>query len=109
VRSYYRHQRRHSFYDLVGRQDITADVDFRALSLHGARAGFDCLVYTGLGPLLRAMGAGDELARLRAEAAGSLDKDIEASALAALVEDGSLGDTFKVMVQVREAPRVPQR
>ena len=109
VRSYYRHQRRHSFYDLVGRQDITADVDFRALALHGARAGFDCLVYTGLGPLLRALGAGDELARLRAEAVGSLDKDIEAAALAALVEDGGLGDTFKVMVQVREAACDPAR
>jgi SAM-dependent MidA family methyltransferase len=88
----------------VGRQDLTADVDFRALALHGAQAGFDCLVYTSLAAFLRGMGAGEELDHLRAQAARSLDRDMEASALEALMVPGGLGESFKVMVQVREGP-----
>lgn len=104
VRCYYRHQRRASPYDVVGRQDITADVDFRALALHGARAGFECLVYTSLAVFLQAMGLQQELDGLRSQAASSLDRDMEAGALAALLDEGGIGGTFKVMVQVREGP-----
>ncbi|MHB0981532.1 MAG: SAM-dependent methyltransferase [Thermoleophilia bacterium] len=57
LRGYYRHHVTRDPYQYVGRQDLTADVDFRALALHGEALGFEPVLYTTLAAFLRAAGA----------------------------------------------------
>jgi SAM-dependent MidA family methyltransferase len=102
VRGYFRHQPVSDPYARVGRQDLTADVDFRALDLHGRGIGFETVLYTSVAALLLADGGEEELRALRASAGGSLEADREASILEALLDDEGLGGAFKVMLQVRE-------
>lgn len=103
LRAYYRHQRRTDPYDAVGRQDLTADVDFRAMAVHGARLGLECLLLTTVAALLSAFGGAAELESLEEEDY-SLARDMAASSLEALLRPGGAGGLFKVMVQVREPP-----
>ncbi len=103
LRGYYRHRVTDDPYQAVGRQDLTADVDFRALDRHGAAVGLECVVYTTLATFLKGMGAIDEAERLLETAHESLEVDQEVTALAKLLDEGGLGGEFKVMVQVGEA------
>jgi SAM-dependent MidA family methyltransferase len=102
LRGYFRHQLVTDPYLRVGRQDLTADVDFRALDLHGREAGFETALYTSVATLLLADGGETELRALREEAGISLDADREATVLEALLDEEGLGGAFKVMLQVRE-------
>jgi SAM-dependent MidA family methyltransferase len=102
VRGYFRHQLETDPYARIGRQDLTADVDFRALDLHGRRAGFETVLYTTVADLLKAGGGEDTLRVLRERAATSLQSDRRASMLEKLLDGEDLGGAFKVMLQARE-------
>lgn len=102
VRGYFRHQLETDPYARVGRQDLTADVDFRALDLHGRRAGFETVLYTTVADLLKAGGGEDMLRVLRERAVASLQIDRRASILQKLLDGEDLGGAFKVMLQARE-------
>ncbi len=102
VRGYFKHQLTGDPYARVGSQDLTADVDFRALGLHGTESGFETVLFLTVAGFLQAAGAEEELSRLRKEAAGSLDADREAAVLAALLDPEDVGGVFKVMLQVKE-------
>ncbi|MHB9148535.1 MAG: SAM-dependent methyltransferase [Thermoleophilia bacterium] len=103
LRGYVRHQTTRDVYRNVGRQDLTADVDFRALALHGANLGYECVFYAPLASFLRAAGAGEELPGAGGMAEPySLDTDIRAAPLASLLDLNGVGGLFKVMLQVRE-------
>ena len=102
VRGYFRHQLETDPYARIGRQDLTADVDFRALNLHGRRAGFETVLYTTVADLLRAGGGEDTLRALNERAAVSLQIDRRASMLHKLMDGEGLGGAFKVMLQARE-------
>lgn len=99
-RGYYRHLLTKDPFRLVGRQDLTADVDFRALDVHGRALGLETVLFTPLATFLRAGGGGDELARLAQEAQRSLEADAAHAVLAALLDEDGLGGSFKLMVQV---------
>jgi SAM-dependent MidA family methyltransferase len=103
IRAYYRHQRRADLYDAVGRQDLTADVDFRALALHGGQLGFESVLFIPVAALLAGLG-GPEPGTPPHLGTGeySLESDAQESLLAALLSPDDLGGLFKVMVQVRE-------
>ncbi|MFH1833774.1 MAG: SAM-dependent methyltransferase, partial [bacterium] len=102
LRGYFRHQLVADLYARVGHQDLTADVDFRALDAHGREAGFETVLYTSVAALLHAGGGEEELHALRMGAGESLDADREATVLEALMDEEGLGGSFKVMLQVRE-------
>lgn len=102
VRGYFRHQLVTDPYARVGHQDLTADVDFRALDLHGRETGFETVLFTSVAALLLADGGEEELSALRARAGDSLEADREAAVLEALLDREGLGGSFKVMLQVRE-------
>ena len=102
VRGYFKHQLASDPYERVGSQDLTADVDFAALDLHGRELGFETVLFATVAGFLTAAGGGEELERLRGEAAGSLDADREAAMLAALLDPDDVGGVFKVMLQVKE-------
>lgn len=106
LRGYFRHQATNDPYLRVGRQDLTSDVDFRALDIHGRAVGFETILFTTLATLLRADGAEQTLVGLEDQVGrggdGSLDADKEATVLRALLEEEGLGGAFKVMLQVKE-------
>jgi SAM-dependent MidA family methyltransferase len=106
LRGYFRHQLVSDPYVRVGRQDLTADVDFRALDVHGRQAGFETVLFASVADLLRANGGDERLEALRREAArpsqAALDADQQAAVLEGLLDSRGLGGAFKVMLQVKE-------
>jgi len=106
VRGYFKHQMVADPLLRAGSQDLTADVDFAALDLHGRLAGFETVLFTTLAAFLRGGGAEDELRALRdgtAETASdTLEADRQATVITNLLDEGDLGGAFKVMVQVKE-------
>ncbi len=110
VRGYFKHQMVLDPLARAGRQDLTADVDFAALDLHGRGEGFETVLFTTLAAFLRGGGAEDELRVLRSgsEAARPdpapdvLEADRQATVLQNLLDERDLGGAFKLMVQVRE-------
>ncbi len=121
VRGYFKHQLVLDPLARAGRQDLTADVDFAALDLHGRNEGFETVLFTTLAGFLRGGGAEDELRALRETLAGTasdplgalqpgvatsepdpLEADRQATVLANLLDEDDLGGAFKLMVQVRE-------
>lgn len=100
VRGYFRHQLVSDLYARAGAQDLTADVDFRALDLHGRDAGLETVLYTTVAAMLRGDRGLERLEKLEKEAGSCLEADRRASALRALLDDESLGQAFKVMLQV---------
>ena len=121
VRGYFKHQMVLDPLARAGRQDLTADVDFAAVDLHGRQHGFETVVFTTLAAFLRGGGAQAELEALRGdptapglrgkavlqtpnpgEAADVLEADRQATVIHNLLDESDLGGAFKVMVQVRE-------
>lgn len=107
LRGYLHHRTTGDPYRAVGRQDLTADVDFRALDLHGEEVGLECILFATLGAFLRGMGGLEEAEALSRAAADSLDSDLAATVLGALLDDAGLGGEFKIMVQVGEKSAAP--
>ena len=101
-------------YVRVGRQDLTADVDFQALDHHGRRAGFETVLYTMLAGLLRADGADRQLEKLLTAAARptqrALRSDRQASALEQLLDQqgrgGAEGDDVGQRIQIASQIRL---
>ena len=126
IRGYFKHQLVLDPLARPGRQDLTADVDFAALDLHGRQHGFETVLFTTLASFLRGGGAEAELEALRAgtampapgdadalEAPGLdgaadalkadvLEADRQATVIENLLDERDLGSAFKLMVQVRE-------
>ena len=106
IRGYFRHQLALDPYIRVGLQDVTADVDFRAMDLHGREAGFETVLFTTVAALLTADGGGERLAYLLERATSpsgeALEADHEAQVLAGLLDPQGLGGAYKVMLQVRD-------
>jgi SAM-dependent MidA family methyltransferase len=103
LRGYYRHHVTRDPYQYVGRQDLTADVDFRALALHGEARGFETVLFTTLAAFLHTAGAREEV---RPESKGgegyTLQADMDDAPLVGLLDADGLGGLFKVMLQVKE-------
>jgi SAM-dependent MidA family methyltransferase len=106
LRGYFRHQLVDDPYARVGSQDLTADVDFRALDLHGREKGFETVLFTTVAALLQGDAGEDRLSELlqcaNLPTSDALQADREARVLEALLDSEGLGGAFKVMLQVRE-------
>ncbi len=64
LQCYWRHQRHNDPYINIGRQDITAHVDFTALERWGELRGLNQVGFTQQGLFLMALGLGDRIATL---------------------------------------------
>ncbi|MCX8033061.1 MAG: SAM-dependent methyltransferase [Thermoleophilia bacterium] len=107
LRGYFRHRRVEDILVRVGRQDLTADVDFRALDVHGRLLGYETLFCVTLAEFLRGdsvVHGGEVVARR--SALEFLEADRRATILQALLDPADLGGAFKVMLQAweRSAP-----
>jgi len=101
---YYRHTLNDDPYARVGRQDMTAHVDFGALERAGARAGLATLGLTTQGEFLTALGLGELLVAERAP--GSASRDYAGylagrTAVLALIDPRGMGG-FRVLAQGRD-------
>ena len=98
VQTYYRHTQGDSPYRRIGRQDITAHVDFTAIMDEGRAAGLSPLGYVTQCRLLERLGIRRMLERLRTSDLTQRERDANRLAMMELIRPDGLGG-FKVLVQ----------
>lgn len=99
LQCYYRHRRHDNPYIHIGRQDITAHVDFTALELWGELCGLHNIGFTEQGLFLMALGLGDRIAALSTSSDRSIQQLLQRrEALHQLIDPLGLGG-FGVLVQ----------
>ena len=96
--SYYRHTDAHSPYQRVGRQDMTAHVDFTALIEEGRAAGLRPVFLTNQAEFLHSLGFNEMEMSVRESDWDREKKSANLSAMRDLVNPNGLG-RFKVLVQ----------
>ncbi len=99
LQCYYRHLHHNNPYINIGRQDITAHVDFTALQRWGEMCGLDNLGFTQQGLFLMALGLGERIAALSTSSPESIQQLLQQrDALHQLIDPTGLG-RFGVLVQ----------
>ena len=98
LQTYFRHTETGNPFNRIGRQDITAHVDFTALEQHGAQAGLTSLGVRSQSEFLRDLGAGRMIDALRQMPISSRERDANLMALRELFSPTGLGG-FRVLVQ----------
>ncbi|HHL39388.1 MAG TPA: class I SAM-dependent methyltransferase [Deltaproteobacteria bacterium] len=98
LRCHHRHRVCDDPYVRVGEQDITAHVDFTALSLYGRRAGLEVEGFTTQHYFLLALGILEELEEVGG-GPGEIEKIRRNQAVKGLLMPGGMGSVFKVLVQ----------
>lgn len=86
-------------YGHVGRQDITAHVNFSALKKWGEEAGLTALGFCPQGAYLVSLGIDEAITELFYS--GSPDYPFEAAKMKGLILPGTIGETHKVMAQYK--------
>ena len=98
LQSYYRHTDGHSPYQRVGRQDMTAHVDFTALIEEGRATGLRPVFLTTQAEFLRSLGFDEMEMSVRESDCDREEKSANLSAIRDLVNPNGLGK-FRVLVQ----------
>ncbi|WP_413172198.1 class I SAM-dependent methyltransferase [Anabaena azotica] len=98
LQCYYHHRYHDHPYINIGRQDITAHVDFTALENWGKRCGLDVVGFTQQGLFLMALGLGERIASLSYQEQPISQLLNRREALHQLIEPTGLGN-FGVLVQ----------
>jgi SAM-dependent MidA family methyltransferase len=93
---YHRHQMSENPYENIGRQDITAHVNFSSLGKWGEALGLRCLGFTRQGVYLVSLGIDEVISELYGD---SPDYINEVAKIKGLIMPVGMGDTHKVMVQ----------
>lgn len=100
LQCYYRHQHHNNPYINIGRQDITAHVDFTALERWGDVCGLYKIGFTQQGLFLMALGLGERIAAI-SSASGDLNQLLQRrDALHQLIDPQGLGG-FGVLLQYK--------
>ena len=102
LQTYYKHTDRGSPYQRIGRQDMTADVDFTALIDEGRSVGLRPVFLTTQGEFLLSLGYARMEDSLHAAAIGSAERRFNVRAMRRLVDPEGLGK-FKVLVQDKDS------
>jgi len=100
LQCYYRHQHHNNPYINIGRQDITAHVDFTALERWGEQCGLHKLGFTQQGLFLMALGLGERIAAISNSTADLNQLLQRRDALHQLIDPQGLGG-FGVLVQTK--------
>ena len=98
LQTYYRHTQGNSPYQRIGRQDISAFVDFTLLQSEGRAAGLTTLAYTTQAALLSALGMNEMLRHARATPPSDPQRAANLMAMRELVNPSGLGG-FKALIQ----------
>jgi SAM-dependent MidA family methyltransferase len=100
VRSFHKHHLTESILESIGHQDITASVNFTALTEYGGDVGFTLLSYERQIAFLIRMGLIERIVSEHS-AADSLDDLKDRLAVKNLFVPGGISDSFRVMIQRR--------
>jgi SAM-dependent MidA family methyltransferase len=95
---YYGHQLNENPYTNIGKQDITAHVNFSSVKKWGEELGFKPIGFCQQGTYLISLGIDEVIADLYANSAEYL---FEVAKIKRLIFPGTLGETHKVMVQYK--------
>jgi SAM-dependent MidA family methyltransferase len=90
----------------VGRQDLTAHVDFSALVRAGRAAGLEVAGFTDQTAFLLGLGAA-EVMEERLAACDAIQREVELAAMKLLLAPDGMGRAFKVLVQRKGMPPAP--
>ena len=104
--TFYRHTQTDAPLRRVGRQDMSAQVDFSSVIRSGEAAGLETLGFTTQGWFLASLGWGrlrHRVARMGPEVLSFRERRANLAGMEDLVRSGGLGD-FRVLVQGRNAP-----
>lgn len=101
LQCYYRHRYHNNPYINVGRQDLTAHVNFTALEKQGELCGLDVVGFTQQALFLMALGLGDRIAALSTTVLDVATLLRRREALHRLIDPMGLGG-FGVLVQSKE-------
>ncbi|MCZ6746414.1 MAG: SAM-dependent methyltransferase, partial [Acidobacteria bacterium] len=102
--AYYRHRANEDLLARAGHQDITAHVDFTALSAAAADVGFREAGMTSQMKFLLAMGLAERIEALESEDLAEKERVIRRLGMTALIKPGGMGEMFKVWIGARGAP-----
>ena len=100
LQTYYRHTEGGSPYQRIGRQDISAHVDFTQLQSDGRAAGLDTIAYTTQADLLQSLGIDDMLRQVRAMPLSPRERSANLMAMRQLIKPSGLGG-FKALIQAK--------
>lgn len=98
LQTYYRHTEGSSPYQRVGRQDLTAHVDFSLLQSVGRAAGLNSVAYTTQAELLDNLGIRDMMEQVRSANISRHERSANVVGLRELLKPEGLGG-FKVLIQ----------
>ncbi len=98
LRCYYRHTLSGDPYIRVGRQDITAHVDFTAVAALGARKGMSSQPLVTQAAFLNNLGLRSFIRRLAGSGLDQKERDANRMAMLEMARAGGMGD-FKVLLQ----------
>lgn len=103
---YHKHQFNENFFQHVGKQDITAHVNFSSVKIWGEERGLKTLGYCPQGTFLAASGIDEIITELYA---GSQDYMSEVSKIKTLILPQGMGETHSFMVQYKGKGMPPLR
>jgi SAM-dependent MidA family methyltransferase len=107
VMGYVRHRAIEDPYRNIGRQDLTAHVDFTAVQLAAQRHGFEQLGLTTQAEFIIGAGAEELLERVRSDPRTDLAAWVELrSAVVRMLDPRAMGG-FRVLMLARNAPMSP--
>jgi SAM-dependent MidA family methyltransferase len=97
--AYYQHRANEAFYQRVGRQDLTAHVDFTTLAWAGRDAGLEVEGFVDQTRFLLGLGAHESAERLIANAPDDAERERIVAGIRGLLDPQDMGRLFKVLVQ----------
>ena len=104
VRGYAEHTVTDDPFIRIGKQDLTAHVDFSALIRAGETAGMTLAGLTTQGDFLAALGLGEHLVAMQTEPGMTMEQYLAAqAAVLRLIDPGGLG-RFRVLAMAKNAP-----
>ena len=97
---YHNHSTNEEPFERIGKQDITAHVDFTSLAIEGKEYGLDLLSYTDLSPFLVSYGKDIlEKEMKRIQGLNQISAFKASSAIKNLIHPEGMGGKFKVLIQ----------
>jgi len=99
VMAYYRHKTVDNPYENIGRQDITAHVNFSAMARWGDAVGLETVAFTDQLRFLLDLGIHEVFAKIEAGSDSFNRYQVTVQSAKTLIMPGGMGETFKVLVQ----------
>lgn len=97
--AYHQHRANEAFYERVGRQDLTAHVDFTTLAWAGREPGLEAEGFVDQTRFLLGLGAHEAAERLISAAADDAERERIVAGVRGLLDPQDMGRLFKVLVQ----------